>query len=442
MPRLVSRTLPPPSNLILILYWLIISLSDLGPVGALAAPRLSRRSVLGAPIVAMTASSASLEGGGRKGARPIGWGIVGLGDVTAVKSGPAFRKAEGSTLVAVMRRTPGAAQAWVDRNIPSGSGGGKVAAYDDLAEFLADPNVDAIYIATPPGSHLEVALRVAEAGLPCYVEKPVGRSAAETFSIFRAFEERQVPLFTAYISRAYERTQAVKRLMAEGAVGERVTSITYRLRGSGGARGMDKAEELPWRLRASLSGGGLIMDVGCHVIDRIDYLCGPLVGVRGEAENRSSPGQAVEDRVAFRAKIGPSDRSAVESTGANVDCEWVFGGSEDDAVDELVITGPGGSLRMAAMSPSLPVDVRDTKGVVLRTMTFDPPQHAAQPLIQLVTDELRGKVGASPSRGDNALRTSRVIDEVLGAYYGGREDDFWAREDTWPGNPSKKGPDK
>ena len=89
-------------------------------------------------------------------------------------------------------------------------------------------------------------------------------------------------------------------MLAEGAIGDRVTSVTYTLRGQGGARGMEGAA-LPWRLDAAQSGGGLVMDVGCHVIDRIDYLLGPLSGVTGSASNRNSPNQQVEDYVEVRA---------------------------------------------------------------------------------------------------------------------------------------------
>ena len=108
----------------------------------------------------------------------------------------------------------------------------------------------------PPGSHREVALRVALAGKACYVEKPAGRCGFETRYIADAFESRGLPLFTAYVSRAYERTDAVRRLLEGGAVGEGVTSVRYRLRGSGLARGMDAGADLPWRLDAGRSGGG------------------------------------------------------------------------------------------------------------------------------------------------------------------------------------------
>ena len=370
----------------------------------------------------------------------INWGIIGLGDVTAKKSGPAFYKCQGSKLAAVMRRTPGAALAWKNQHVPADLAQ-SITAYDNLDDFLLHPDLDAVYIATPPGAHKEAALRVAEAGLPCYIEKPVGRCAAETMDVVKAFEKRKIPLFTAYVSRAYERTQAIRQLLKDGVIGDRVTAINYRLRGTGGARGMEtNASNLPWRLVAEQSGGGLIMDVGCHVVDRIDYLFGPLIDVNGHADNRCSPSQAVEDYVQLSARIGPvtsdgdtNTSPAIQSEGAVVECKWDFGNIDGlEPVDELIISGPKGKLRMAAMSPSLPVEVLNVGDDVVQTLTFVAPEHAAQPLVQMVTSELRG-VGQAPSRGANAIRTSRILDTALSGYYGGREDEFWHREGDWPG---------
>lgn len=381
---------------------------------------LLTRSTLLQTTLAMAATTPMEPG------RPVRWGIVGLGDVTAVKSGPPFWKCRGSELVAAMRRTPGAAAEWAKNTVP----GGRCVGYDDLDAFLAHPGLDAVYIATPPGGHCETALKVAAAGKHAYVEKPVGRSARETAAMVAAFEATGNTLFTAYISRAYERTAAVKALLAEGVLGERCTEVTYALKGTGGARGMTDAA-LPWRLQAAQAGGGLVMDVGCHVVDRLDYWLGPLQNVEGRAANRKSPTQKVEDYVTFTATVGGASWAAVPSEGATVSCTWDFA-SREPPLDLLVLSGPRGSIRMAAMSPSAPVEVLDAEGRVLRTLSFEAPEHTAEPLIQTVCDELRG-VGQNPcpSRGDNALRTSLVLDAALSSYYGGREDDYWNHAKRW-----------
>src|SRR3954467_14032329 len=117
----------------------------------------------------------------------IRWGIIGCGDVTEVKSGPALQKAAGSALVAVMRRDAARAADYAKRH-------GVPRWYDDADALIRDADVDAVYVATPPGSHLQYALRVAAAGKPCYVEKPMARSHVECERMIEAFERARQPL--------------------------------------------------------------------------------------------------------------------------------------------------------------------------------------------------------------------------------------------------------
>ncbi len=102
----------------------------------------------------------------------VRWGIIGCGNVTEFKSGPAFNKAEQSTLVAVMRRDAAKAEDYAKRHqVPRW--------YSDAQQLINDPEVDAVYIATPPDSHKDYALLVAAAGKICCVEKPMALNTAE-----------------------------------------------------------------------------------------------------------------------------------------------------------------------------------------------------------------------------------------------------------------------
>lgn len=415
----------------------------------------------------------------------IKWGIVGLGDVVQKKSGPPFWKCTGSELIAVMRRTPGKAAEFAKHRVPSSM---NCIGYDNLDEMLyrhrhrhehssseqqeekGEENhlrsLDAIYVSTRPGTHVEICQKVADAGLACYVEKPVGRCGKETEAIVTMFQKANIPLYTAYISRAYDRTQTVRKLLQDGILGTSIIDISYTLIGTGGARGMDvtdKNQSLPWRLDVSQSGGGLIMDVGCHILDRIDYLCGPLVNVIGTAENRNSPTIPVEDYVTLTATIGPSTWSSMPGTvGAKVNCTWDFAppnNEEDTAattkttglVDELKFVGNNGkTLQMAGMDPAGSIFVIGADGKTIeQELTFDMPEHTAQQLIQAMTDELRGLFDDEDDKnrkryrpdylsyGDNAIRTSKVLDTVLNTYYGNRDIGFWDRIDSWPGKKKK-----
>ncbi|MFP4068209.1 MAG: Gfo/Idh/MocA family protein [Spirochaetaceae bacterium] len=142
----------------------------------------------------------------------VRWGIIGCGAVTETKSGPGFQKVEGSSLQAVMRRDGAAARGYARRH-------GVPKWYDDADALIADPEVDAVYVATPPASHLEYAVRAAEAGKPVYVEKPPALNGDETHRMVQACRTAGVPLFVAYYRRALPRFLAVKSILDQGRIG-------------------------------------------------------------------------------------------------------------------------------------------------------------------------------------------------------------------------------
>ncbi len=91
--------------------------------------------------------------------------------------------------------------------------------YDDAARLIADPEVDAIYVATPPSSHKQYALLAAQAGKPVYVEKPMSLSSVDCQEMIAACQSAGVPLFVAY-SRALRVFLKVKELLESGAIGQ------------------------------------------------------------------------------------------------------------------------------------------------------------------------------------------------------------------------------
>src|SRR4051812_48513080 len=137
---------------------------------------------------------------------PIRWGIIGCGDVTEVKSGPGFQKAHGSQLVAVMRRNAALAADYAKRH-------GVPRWYNDAKALVNDPEVDAVYIATPPGVHVEGALLAAAAGKPAYVEKPMARNTTECDVIIQALARADQKLFVAYYRRAMPRFLKLRELL-------------------------------------------------------------------------------------------------------------------------------------------------------------------------------------------------------------------------------------
>jgi len=334
----------------------------------------------------------------------IRWGILGCGDVCEAKSGPGFQQVDGSALTCVMRRTPLMAEDFATRHgVPNWTG--------DVDDLIEDPDVDAVYIATPPGTHCEYALRVCAAGKPCYVEKPMARSGAECDRMVKAFADAGVPLFVAYYRRGLPRFLKTKELINTGTIGA-IKNIEYRWESIA-----DANHHPGWRVKAEHSGGGLFLDMGSHTLDILDFLLGPLQQPTGEAQNTADLYQ-VEDRVDLGFKL---------SCGAVGNAAWDFAGTRH--TDLITIIGEHGRLLLSTFGNE---PVRLLTGDNEQAFDLPNPPTIQQPLIQTIVDELCDD-GTCPSSGVTAARTSHVMDAALHGYYGGRGDDFWTRPDTWPG---------
>lgn len=319
----------------------------------------------------------------------IRWGIIGCGDVTEVKSGPAFARADRSALVAVMRRNGDLARDYAQRH-------GVPRWYDDAEALVRDPDVDAVYVATPPHWHCAGTLLAARHGKPVYVEKPMAMNAAECDEMIEACRVAGVPLFTAYYRRALPRFLRVKTLLDAGAIGApRAVSVTLYRRHTLGAG------DLPWRVDPAIAGGGLFVDLASHTLDLLDYLLGPIVAVRGDAANLGGHYPA-EDIVSGALTFA----SGVRGSGI-----WCFTGDRDH--DEVTIVGTQGRLVFSTFDDA-PVVVEHAGGV--QAVSVPNPPHVQQPLIQSIVDTLDG-MGACASTGETGARTTRVMEALLQEFY-------------------------
>jgi 1,5-anhydro-D-fructose reductase (1,5-anhydro-D-mannitol-forming) len=318
----------------------------------------------------------------------VHWGIVGCGNVTEIKSGPGFQKADGSRLVAVMRRDREKAEDYARRH-----GVPRVHASADA--LIDDPAVDAVYIATPPSSHLAVALRVAAAGKPCLVEKPMAMTHAECVRMNDAFRAAGVPLFVAYYRRALPRFLEVRRLLDAGAIGP-VTDVHVRI--SEALATGDAAAG--WRFDPAIAGAGLFLDLASHCLDLLDFLLGPIAEASGFAVNTGGA-YAAEDVTAGALRFS----HGMVGTGA-----WNFNADRTD--DVAVFTGPLGQLATPVFTDGDVVVTRDGRDEVIAIRN---PPHVHQPLIQTVVDELRGR-GRCESTGESGARATWVMDRLLQSY--------------------------
>jgi predicted dehydrogenase len=318
----------------------------------------------------------------------VRWGIIGCGNVTEVKSGPALQNAQGSSLVAVMRRNGALAEDYARRH-------GVPRWYDDADALLRDPDVDAVYIATPPSSHRRYTEMAAAHGKPIYVEKPMATTGPDCDAMRSACSDAGVPLFVAYYRRALPRFLQVREHLESGAIGEPIAVAVTHLSPPTGA----ESGELPgWRVSPEIAGGGYFVDLGSHTLDLLDFLLGPVERADGSAANTAGLYRA-EDLVTARLTFA----SGVQGVGV-----WSFVAAEHR--EHVEIFGTHGTLRFSVFA-DVPVTLsRDGNEDALPFLAH--PAHVQQPLIQSVVDALAGR-GTCPSTGDSAARTSHVIDRLL-----------------------------
>ncbi|PHM39399.1 putative oxidoreductase [Xenorhabdus mauleonii] len=324
----------------------------------------------------------------------VRWGIIGCGNVTEVKSGPAFYKLDNSELVAVMRRNADLAKNFAERhNIRKW--------YSDAESLINDPEIDAIYIATPPSDHKKYTLMAAQAGKIVYVEKPMAMTFEECNEMIAFCQSQKVPLYVAYYRRALPRFIKIKALLDSGAIGTPriVSCMLFREMASI----YQDPDNLPWFVKPEISGGGLFVDLACHTLDILDFLLGKITSVKGHA-NSQAHAYPAEDCVSMSFMF----ENHVQGVGI-----WNFVASSHE--DRVEIIGTKGKIVFSTFGDS-PISYYDENNQ-LHQYDFENPKHIQMPFIKTIIEEIQGN-GVCPSTGNSAARTSWIIDEVLKEYRG------------------------
>lgn len=324
----------------------------------------------------------------------IRWGIIGVGDVTEFKSGPAFYKATNSCLVAVMRRNAEKAADYARRHNVSKW-------YSDADLLINDPEVDAVYIATPPDTHAKYAIRAMKAGKPVYVEKPMARNYIECLEMLKVSNETKIPLRVAYYRRTLPAFLKARDLISENAIGK-ILLVKIKILMEASEKGK-KAEEMNWRVKPRISGAGHFFDLASHQFDYLDFVLGPVKKIKGLATNLAGIYEA-EDTVSASWK----HQSGTIGTGS-----WCFVVDKNENEDDIEFIGDKGKISLSCFSHGT---LKLSQEGNLKEFSFQNPDHISQNLVQQVTDELLGKT-TCVSTGISASRTCWVMDEVVKDYY-------------------------
>ncbi len=321
----------------------------------------------------------------------IKWGFIGCGEVTKYKSGPAFQKVNQSEVVAVMSRNADKAKNYAkEHNIPKW--------YDDAQKIVNDPEVNAIYIATPPSSHATYAVMALKAGKPVYIEKPMAVTYEECCRINRVAQEMNLPCFVAYYRPYLPYFQTIKDLVEKGEVGK---VINVQIRFAQPPRNLDyNKENLPWRVQPDIAGGGYFYDLAPHQINLLENMFGCILDAKGFKNNLGKLYEA-EDSISACFRFD----SGLIGSGS-----WCFVAHESAKEDRIEIIGDKGMICFSVFSFE-PIALHTESG--RREIVVENPQHVQQPLIQSVVDHLLGK-SICNSDGFNATTVNWVMDKILG----------------------------
>jgi predicted dehydrogenase len=321
----------------------------------------------------------------------IKWGFIGCGEVTRYKSGPAFQKIENSEVVAVMSRNGDKAKNYAKEH-------GIAKWYDDAEKLINDPEVNAVYIATPPSSHANYAIMAMQAGKPVYIEKPMAVTYEECCRINRTSEETGVPCFVAYYRRYLPYFLKVKELIETGTIGN---IINVQVSFVQPPRALDyNTERLPWRLQPDISGGGYFYDLAPHQIDILQEIFGCILEATGYKTNRGGLYNA-EDTLSASFQFD----SGLVGSGS-----WCFVAHESARKDRIEVIGDKGSLAFSVFTYE-PITIQTGNGE--EHIVVENPVYVQQPMIQAVVNHLLGESECSCT-GESATLANWVMDKILG----------------------------
>lgn len=322
------------------------------------------------------------------------WGFIGCGEVTEKKSGPAFNLVEGSEVVAVMSRNKDKARSYAERHHVKKW-------YTDAQDLIDDPEVNAIYIATPPSSHATFAILSMRAGKPVYVEKPMAASYDDCTRINRVSEQTGVPCYVAYYRRYLPYFRKVKEIIRNKTIGD---IMNVQVRFSCPPRNLDYSAtaSLPWRLQPDIAGGGYFYDLAPHQLDLLQDLFGVIIEAEGMCANRAGLYSA-EDSVSacFRFENG------LPGSGS-----WCFVGHESAQEDRIEVIGDKGMLCFSVFNYD-PIQLVTSDGTT--SISVPNPPYVQLPLIKAVIESLQG-FGTCSCTSVSATPVNWVMDRILGKF--------------------------
>ena len=193
----------------------------------------------------------------------LGYAVVGLGHIARHAVLPAFKNSKKSRLVAVVSGSGAKA-----RRLARQFGASYAYTYDEYDACLANPEVQAVFVAGMNGAHAPHTVRAAAAGKHVLCEKPMANNLDECRSMIDACRRNRVRLMVAYRKYFEPASAGLKALIAKGRLGRLKimhSSFTFNLR-----------PEKSWHFSRELAGGGSLVDLGIYCVNTMRWLAGEL----------------------------------------------------------------------------------------------------------------------------------------------------------------------
>jgi predicted dehydrogenase len=316
----------------------------------------------------------------------ISWGIIGCGNVAEVKSGPAFQKCNNSELLAVMRRDAAKAEDFAQRH--------KVLMWTTDAEAVFDnEKITAVYIATPPSSHIEFTLKAIAAGKNIYLEKPITLNVAEALQIEEALKNSTSKLVVAHYRRKLPAFLKVKGLLEQNAIGN-IQLAELKMIQPNKIKSVTETKE-NWRLNPEISGGGYFYDLAPHQLDLMIAYFGKPNKIAGFAANQSGNYKAndmVNGIMSFKNNI--------QFCGI-----WAFNSGLVERKEECIIYGDKGSIQFSFFGNQVKLKTLDEE----KFFNFEKVKHVQQPMIQSTVDYFLGKM-ENPCTLEDGIEVMRIME--------------------------------
>jgi predicted dehydrogenase len=318
----------------------------------------------------------------------VRWGLIGCGDIAAKRVAEALRRSAGSALVAVARARRELAADFAERH-------GARRWHGDWKALLRDDEIDAVYIATPVHLHAEQAVAAARAGKHVLCEKPMALDVAGGERMLAEARARGLRLGVAYYRHHYPVVARLRQLLASGELGQPVLAQVQAFEAFDVPRDHPRA----WFLRRAEAGGGPMADFGCHRIEVLLDLLGPVAEAQGFPDNVRFRERDVEDTFVARMRFRSGAVALLGVTHA-----------VHERRDTLEIFGTRGSAHVGVLNQG---DLRVLTASGVREERHPPHPNLHQPLVEDFVAAVRE--GREPAvTGEVGLEVTRVLARLYG----------------------------